>query len=252
MAGAPISAACEAHASFPHRSSSAANVEPESLPVSFWRSNLHILNNDAPCSSQGDEDLSSMANGGAGNSDAINVAASFIDSPRTPLAFSPANESTHLWDNERHCSPDMTRSESRLKSSLRADAAACRAVAWPRPSNTNLKDSKAVNVWGPAPLFLMYLAISFKMLVRGVSNTLKLFDEASHLHKSGGCSLRKRRARANVTSTFSTLRHSSTSFTNRDGATANVGSAPSGASCKGRWSSQRAASSLAAAIRARR
>ena len=95
----------------------------------------------------------------------------------------------------------------------------------------------------------MYLAISFKMLVRGVSRTLKLFDEASHLQRSGGCSFLKSRARANVTSTFSTFRHSSTYFTNRDGATANVGSAPSGASCKGRWSSQRAASNRAAAMR---
>ena len=42
MAGAPISAACEAHASFPHKCSRAANVEPESFPVSFCRSNLHI------------------------------------------------------------------------------------------------------------------------------------------------------------------------------------------------------------------
>ena len=53
MAGAPISAACEAHASFPHKCSSAANVEPESLPVSFWRSNLQIRRREAPCSSQG-------------------------------------------------------------------------------------------------------------------------------------------------------------------------------------------------------
>ena len=83
MAGAAISAADAAHASFPHKCSSAASVEPESFPVSFWRSNLHILNNDAPCSSQGDDDLSSMAKGGAGNSDAINEARSHTHRVRT-------------------------------------------------------------------------------------------------------------------------------------------------------------------------
>ena len=96
----------------------------------------------------------------------------------------------------------------------------------------------------------MYLAISFSTLVRGVSRILKLFDKASHLHKSGGCSFLNSRARANVTSTFSTFRHSSTSFTNLEGATAKAGSAPSGASWSGRWSSQSAASNRAAAIRA--
>ena len=146
MAGAPISAACEAHASLPHKCSNAANVEPESFPVSFCRSNLQIRRRDAPCSSQGDEERSSIANEGAGNSDAMSVAASFMASPLMPLAFSPDKESTHLWDNERHCSPLTTRSESRLKSSLRAEAAACLAVAWPRPSNTKRRDSKAVKV----------------------------------------------------------------------------------------------------------